>query len=264
MRDFPILPALTLLVAVALASCASTPASPNTGPEAGAEAFVTIVCHPYRWQPEGVNPEGDRAAEEISGPFPPSYEFRLARTETTVEEFQEFCRVTGRPFPEQPATSGPHHPVVNVTWREADAYCAWRGGRLPTEQEWLDAIGWRWDGPFGQDDLSEWPSVGIGETPLEAEVVLREVGTNPRDCTAEGLRDARENAWEWLVSAPPSMWERPEGTAPVACRFLSHGLNKEDVHYALDVEPGRRSPCIGFRLCRGPDPRVRKGRPKEP
>jgi formylglycine-generating enzyme required for sulfatase activity len=63
--------------------------------------------------------------------------FEMDRHLVTIGEYRAYSETTRRPMPpapEYPVTDA--HPVVNVTWAEADAFCRTNGGRLPTEAEW--------------------------------------------------------------------------------------------------------------------------------
>jgi formylglycine-generating enzyme len=66
--------------------------------------------------------------------------FAIDRYEVTVADFRE-CITAGR-CNLDPLIAGDERyiadewPIVNVTWNEAQEYCRFRGGRLPTEAEW--------------------------------------------------------------------------------------------------------------------------------
>ena len=74
---------------------------------------------------------------------------------TRNEDFAVFCRETNRAVPANDLVQGPTHPVVNVSRRDAEAFCGWltareqaadrlqpgQAYRLPTDREWSRAAG---------------------------------------------------------------------------------------------------------------------------
>lgn len=126
----------------------------------------------YRHVPAGVFEMGCVPSDSLCEPneYPRhrvtlSRDYWLARTETTVGQFRNFVTVTGyrtlaerdnrgrfwrfdkaewdwvpglswkEPF-EVGQTAPDDWPTVQIAWQDADAYCRWTGGRLPTEAEW--------------------------------------------------------------------------------------------------------------------------------
>ena len=88
----------------------------------------------------------------------------------------------------------PNQPVVGVSFWEAEACCAWSGGRLPSEQEWEASA--RGPNPWGndwQDGICNTIELGLG--------VTSPVGLFPRSRQADlGIEDLAGNVWEWCAS----------------------------------------------------------------
>lgn len=109
---------------------------------------------------------------------------------TPPDNYRSFTRPS---YYEEPGFE--NYPVIYVTWEQANAFCTWAGGRLPTEAEWEKAI----RGPDGF--LDDW-----AETTSRCELAnvdgcygdTNEVGSTPGWASPFGTVDMAGNVWEWV------------------------------------------------------------------
>lgn len=145
--------------------------------------------------------------------------FHLDRTEVTVDAYARCvgagaCSPPGFPALD-PRFARPDLPVTHVAWDDAARFCAYAGGRLPTEAEWeiaargTQARAFPWGNVYNPH-LANHGSLALDPTDAsDGFAGLAPVGSYPNGATPLGLVDLSGNVSEWVEDR---MDERPDGT----------------------------------------------------
>ena len=146
------------------------------------------------------SPDDERGRKPDEGPCHPikvTRPFRMAAVPVTNAQYSVFD-------PQKVDSKNPDHPVTNIAFEEAEAFCAWlatlpgfQGARLPTEEEWEYACrAGKTTRYWSGDAESDLERVGwCGEGPEGSTQAVAGKPANPW-----GLFDVHGNVWEWTAS----------------------------------------------------------------
>jgi formylglycine-generating enzyme required for sulfatase activity len=234
--------------------------------------FVRIPASTSRIQ---VYLEGKAVSVDVAG-------FEIGKYEVTVEQFRKFVEATGyKTDAEKQGWSWRYyvvglegkqekivglnwrhgsmtfrlaqnrHPVAHISWWDADAFCKWVGGRLPTKAEWEHAARGGLQGKrFVWGD--EWPPPEKTGNWGYADGFLDAAPVGSFKPNGYGLYDMAGNVWEWLFEEPycagGSYFDTGEGA--LAVNFHAACISPKSapgLHLGFD---GPTRCDVGFRVAR--------------
>lgn len=242
------------------------------------------------------------AAQATAAPTPdnpagitwqPVASFQIARTETTVAQFRHHARAEGLVTQAQRRGGGEvfeagwtqqrgwtwqapfgrpaadDEPAVHITWPEAQAFCRWAGGGLPTDAQWLQAAyteeraappapfvrGTRYDYPSGSSPqgamcLGDCGAAAQTQAVPHGAVLMRGAGhalATRGTPGVNGLLHMGGNAWEWVDQPPGARGPEERRTRGGSWWYGAAPMRADHLQ---SKPPGTAVVYIGFRCVR--------------
>ena len=193
--------------------------------------------------------------------------FSMDLHEVATARYAEFLTATHRLEPWQWNTvdlsQHGDRPVIGVDWSDADAYCRWKGKRLPTEAEWeksargTDGRLYPWGNQVPRKDLANF---ALGAR-FSYSQVLMPVQSYAQGKSPYGLYHMAGNVWEWVQDwyainyYEVSPERNPQGPEEGQFKVLRGGSWSDLPKYLLTygrfkLTPETRNSYTGFRCAK--------------
>lgn len=237
------------------------------------EEDVLLALTECQREPRGHQCETSQFADEMPVRRVTVSSFFIDRTEVTVAAYAR-CASLHRcePLPLGEGArrfDGPTLPASLVTFQEAQAYCVFRGGRLPTEAEFERAARgetgrrYPWGNLYNSHAANHGRLAWTSSDASDGFAELSPVGSFPAGRTPDGILDLAGNVAEWVMDryAPTYSEEDlqdPKGPASSTvgpARVVRGGSYESGAAWLRGAsraaaDPGVRRPTIGFRCAR--------------
>jgi formylglycine-generating enzyme required for sulfatase activity len=193
--------------------------------------------------------------------------FAVDEHEVTTAQYAAFLSATGRSVPWQWETvdlnQHAERPVIGVDWHDAQAYCRWKGKRLPTEAEWEKSARGT-DGrlyPWGnQAPTKEVANFALGARFSYSQVLLP-VRSYEQGKSPYGLYQMAGNVYEWVQDWYATNYyemspdRNPQGPEQGQFKVMRGGSWSDLPKYLLTygrfkLSPETRNSYTGFRCAK--------------